>query len=106
MTAGPTHSHAHGAVAVTSAGMKHRGRLVAVLAITLATLVVEVVGGILSGSLALMADAGHLLTDAIATTVALVAVTVANRPAPTSAPRSSARSSTAHCCSSSAPSSS
>jgi cobalt-zinc-cadmium efflux system protein len=82
MTAGPTHSHAHGAVAVTSAGMKHRGRLVAVLAITLATLVVEVVGGILSGSLALMADAGHLLTDAIATTVALVAVTVANRPAP------------------------
>jgi cobalt-zinc-cadmium efflux system protein len=76
------HTHTHGSVAVTSAGMRHRGRLVAVLCITVGTLVAEVVGGILSGSLALMADAGHLLTDAIGTVVALVAVTVANRPAP------------------------
>jgi len=76
------HTHTHGGAVVTSAGMKHRGRLVAVLAITLGTLVLEVVGGILSGSLALLADAGHLFTDAIGTTVALVAVTVANRPAP------------------------
>jgi cobalt-zinc-cadmium efflux system protein len=76
------HTHTHGSAAVTSAGMRHRGRLVAVLCITVGTLVAEVVGGILSGSLALMADAGHLLTDAIGTVVALVAVTVANRPAP------------------------
>jgi cobalt-zinc-cadmium efflux system protein len=76
------HTHTHGGAVVTSVGMRHRGRLAAVLAITLGTLVLEVVGGIVSGSLALLADAGHLFTDAIGTTVALVAVTVANRPAP------------------------
>jgi len=75
--------HVHGAAApMTSAGARYRGRLAAVLAITIGTLVAEVLGGILSGSLALLADAGHLLTDAIGTGVALVAVTVANRPAP------------------------
>jgi cobalt-zinc-cadmium efflux system protein len=78
------HQHPHGAGVQprTSVGARYRGRLLAVLSITLATLVAEVVGGVLSGSLALLADAGHLLTDAIGTTVALVAVTVANRPAP------------------------
>jgi cobalt-zinc-cadmium efflux system protein len=79
------HTHAHGAgtaVTTASAGMRHRSRLVAVLAITVGTLLAEVVGGLLSGSLALMADAAHLLTDAIGVTVALLAVTVANRPAP------------------------
>ncbi len=73
--------HAHG-LPVTSAGARYRGRLAIVLGITLGTLLAEVVGGVLSGSLALLADAGHLLTDAIGTGIALVAVTVANRPAP------------------------
>jgi len=78
------HAHAHGSAAgpTRSAGARYRGRLLAVLGITLATLVAEVAGGIVSGSLALLADAGHLLTDAIGTGIALLAVTVANRPAP------------------------
>jgi cobalt-zinc-cadmium efflux system protein len=73
--------HAHG-LPVTSVGARYRGRLTMVLGVTVATLLAEVVGGVLSGSLALLADAGHLLTDAIGTAIALVAVTVANRPAP------------------------
>src|SRR6266498_6054570 len=39
----------------------HRGRLAAVFVLTLGIFVVEVVGGLVSGSLALLADAGHLL---------------------------------------------
>ncbi len=73
------HGHDH----VSAAG-RHRGRLVLVLAITVAVLVAEVVGGLLSGSLALLADAGHLLTDAVGIGLALAAVTLAHRPAPAS----------------------
>lgn len=73
------HGHDH----VSAAG-RHRGRLVLVLAITIAVLVAEVVGGLLSGSLALLADAGHLLTDAVGIGLALAAVTLAHRPAPAS----------------------
>lgn len=51
------------------------------LAITAAFLVVEVVGAMLSGSLALFADAGHMLSDLIALVVALVASAIASRPA-------------------------
>ncbi len=58
----------------------HRGRLAAVLGITVAVLVVEVVGAVLSGSLALLADAGHMLTDVVGLTVGLVAATLARRP--------------------------
>ena len=43
------------------------------LGITSIVLVVQVVGAILSGSLALFADAGHMLTDAAALVVALIA---------------------------------
>ena len=42
---------------------------------------VEVVGGILSGSLALLADAAHMLTDAASIALALFAMWIANRPA-------------------------
>ena len=71
------HGHDH----VSAAG-SHRGRLALVLAITLGVLVAEVVGGLLSGSLALLADAGHLLTDAVGIGIALGAVSLAHRPAP------------------------
>ena len=50
------HGHSH-------APPDHRGRLAVVLAITSVVLVAEVVGAILSGSLALIADAGHMLSD-------------------------------------------
>jgi len=51
------------------------------LTITLVVLVVELVGAALSGSLALLADAGHMLTDAAAIGLALLAATLAARPA-------------------------
>ncbi len=69
--------HAHPGTATG----RHRGRLVAVLAITVAVLVVQVAGGVLSGSLALLADAGHLLTDAVGVGLALLAANFAARPA-------------------------
>src|SRR5919202_2313860 len=56
-------------------------RLGAVLAITLVFMVIEAVGGWLSGSLALLADAGHMLTDAGALGLSLLSAWVALRPA-------------------------
>ena len=56
---GHGHSHSYGA-----GPADHRGRLAVVLAITATVLVVEVVGAAVTGSLALLADAGHMLTDA------------------------------------------
>ena len=44
-------------------------------------MVVEVVGGLISGSLALLADAGHMLTDGAAIGLALLAIWVSGRPA-------------------------
>ena len=51
------------------------------LAIVLAVMVAEVIGGILSGSLALLSDAGHMLVDALALGLSLFALTIARRPA-------------------------
>ncbi len=64
-----------------SAAGAHRGRLVAVLAITLAILAAEVVGGVLAGSLALLADAGHVAADAAGIAMSLLAIAFAARPA-------------------------
>jgi cobalt-zinc-cadmium efflux system protein len=69
--------HVHGGAGLA----EHRGRLVAVLAITVAVLVVEVVGALVSGSLALLADAGHMLTDVVGLTLAVVAAALVRRPA-------------------------
>jgi cobalt-zinc-cadmium efflux system protein len=72
------HSHDHG---VGTAGGRHRRRLVAVLGINVGVLVLQVIGGLVSGSLALLADAGHMLTDSTGLLIALVAVSLAARPA-------------------------
>jgi len=56
-------------------------RLVLVLALTLTFVVVEAIGGWLSGSLALLADAGHMLTDAGALGLTLLSAWIALRPA-------------------------
>jgi len=56
-------------------------RVIIALTITGAFMLVEVVGGILSGSLALLADAGHMLTDTMALGLAAVAFHVGKRPA-------------------------
>lgn len=70
------HGHGHGHAAVPS----DRRRLGRALAIISALLLVEVVGAGLTGSLALLADAGHLATDALGLAVALVASVLAQRP--------------------------
>ncbi|MBB3676135.1 cation diffusion facilitator family transporter [Modestobacter versicolor] len=72
--------HDHGAAHGT-ASAAHRGRLAVVLALTGAVFVVEVVGALVSGSLALLADAAHMATDALGIGMALGAVTLAQRPA-------------------------
>jgi len=56
-------------------------RVLIALVLTGTFMVVEVIGGILSGSLALLADAGHMLTDTMALALAAVAFKVSNRPA-------------------------
>ncbi len=58
-----------------------RKRLALALGIVLLILVMEVVGGILSGSLALLGDAGHMLVDALALGLSFFAITIATRPA-------------------------
>ncbi len=58
-----------------------RRRLALVLATTSVVLIVEVVGAIVSGSLALLADAGHMLTDVAGLTLALWAAALGRRPA-------------------------
>jgi cobalt-zinc-cadmium efflux system protein len=51
------------------------------LALTGTFMLVEVAGGILSGSLALLADAGHMLTDTMALALSAIAFRVSSRPA-------------------------
>ncbi|MGH7391236.1 MAG: cation diffusion facilitator family transporter [Candidatus Rokuibacteriota bacterium] len=63
----------------TAAG-RSRGRLLAVLLLTGGFLVVEVAGAFWTGSLALAADAGHMLTDVAGLGLALFAVWIASRP--------------------------
>jgi cobalt-zinc-cadmium efflux system protein len=72
---GADHDHGSGGL------VDHRGRLAAVLAVTLTVLVVELVGAIISGSLALLADAGHMLTDVAGLTMAVIAAALSRRPA-------------------------
>src|SRR5690606_22511713 len=62
-----------------AAGVRHRGRLMAVLGIALTVFVVQIVVGLMTGSLALLADAGHVLTDAIGVLMALIAITIGHR---------------------------
>ena len=75
MGAGHTHDHSHSA-----SRAEDRRRLIVVLAITTGVVIVELVGAWLSGSLALLADAGHMLTDATAIVLALSASLIATRP--------------------------
>lgn len=73
-------SHHHGHASHGPASVRFRGRLAWVLGLTLVVMAVEVVGGLLSGSFALLADAGHMLTDAAGLAVALGASMLAGLP--------------------------
>jgi cobalt-zinc-cadmium efflux system protein len=70
---GHSHDHSHQGA--------NRARLGIAIGIVATVLVLEVVGAWLSGSLALLADAGHMFSDLIGLIIALIAVIVAARPA-------------------------
>lgn len=69
------HSHSHGRAA------RSRRSLSIVLVLTAVYMLAEAVGGWMTGSLALLADAGHMLTDVAALALALIAVWFGSRPA-------------------------
>lgn len=77
MTGGWDHGHQHGTGTAASA---YRGRLTAVLAVTVTIMLAEVVGGLLSHSLVLLADAAHMTADAAGVGLSLLAMYWAARP--------------------------
>lgn len=79
MGAGHHHHHQHHATGREVA--RNRRRLAAALCFTALYMVAEIVGGLLSNSLALLADAGHMFSDSAALGLSLVAVMLAQRPA-------------------------
>jgi len=64
-----------------TAAAKHKRRLAMALALTASFMAAEVIGGLWTGSLALLADAAHMLTDAGGLALALIAIRFAERPA-------------------------
>lgn len=72
-----SHDHGHG---VDPAAPGHRRRIALALGITATVLVAQAVGAVLTGSLALLTDTAHMLTDAGGLTVALVAASLMLRP--------------------------
>ncbi|AXI89862.1 cation transporter [Actinospica acidiphila] len=80
MGAGHDHGHAHGAPSGGTVSAAYRGRLRIALGITVFVMVVQIVGGMLADSLALVADAAHMATDALGLGMALLAIHFAGRP--------------------------
>ncbi len=76
-----SHGHEHGHGHGHGDGSADRNRVALAAIVTFIFMVAEVVGGILSGSLALLADAGHMLTDAGALVLAWFGFRLAERPA-------------------------
>jgi cobalt-zinc-cadmium efflux system protein len=68
-----THDHAH--------GTGDRSRLLIVIPIVAVVFVAQSIGGLLTGSLSLLADAGHLFSDLTGLVIALIAIGIARRPA-------------------------
>lgn len=82
------HQHAHGIGQAAHSGHSHgvapdadRRYLTGALALIVIFLIVEVVVGLLAGSLALITDAGHMLTDAASIALALIAIRLSAKPA-------------------------
>ncbi|AWV14195.1 MULTISPECIES: cation diffusion facilitator family transporter [Methylobacterium] len=72
---GGGHGHSHGGgIPAGSAAGRNKGRLAWALALTLTYMAAEVVGGLLTGSLALLADAAHMVTDAGGLALSLLAI--------------------------------
>ncbi|HEV2736405.1 MAG TPA: cation diffusion facilitator family transporter, partial [Longimicrobiaceae bacterium] len=70
------HHHGHG-----TAGARNRRRLAITLGLAAVYMVAEAVGGWMANSLALLADAGHMLSDVAALALSLFAIWIAQRPA-------------------------
>ncbi|XTR52252.1 cation diffusion facilitator family transporter [Pseudarthrobacter sp. So.54] len=64
-----------------TAAAGNRRKLILVFAITFTVMVAEIVGSVLTGSLALLADAGHMFTDSTGLLIALIAASLALKPA-------------------------
>ena len=78
----PSHGHAHGHThgpASARAGARHAKRLGIAFGLTAGLFVVEAVAGLVTGSLALLSDAGHMLTDVVGLGMALAAIHLASR---------------------------
>lgn len=73
MSEGHGHEHTH-------PPLGNRGRLIIVFSLTFAYMLAEAIGGFLTNSLALLSDAGHMLTDVAALLLALMAMWFAARP--------------------------
>ncbi|MCQ6273316.1 cation diffusion facilitator family transporter [Pseudarthrobacter sp. R1] len=69
------HDHDHAV-----AGTRQRGKLLIVFAITFSVMAAEIIGAFLTGSLALLADAGHMFTDSTGLLIALIAASLALKP--------------------------
>jgi cobalt-zinc-cadmium efflux system protein len=76
---GGPHTHAHGS-ALARSGESARRPLTIALGLGLLTFVVQIVVALATGSLALLTDSAHVLTDAVGIALALAAVAVAGRP--------------------------
>ena len=73
---GHAHDHGHG---LARAGERHRTPLLIAFALLAAFFIVELVAAFITGSLALLSDAGHMLTDVVGLGMALAAITLATR---------------------------
>jgi cobalt-zinc-cadmium efflux system protein len=79
---GPGHSHSHSPAHTHGsirAGARHKGRLLAAFGLLGVFMVVEVVAGLVTSSLALLSDAGHMVTDVLGLGMALAAIQLADR---------------------------
>ncbi|HEX4901501.1 MAG TPA: cation diffusion facilitator family transporter, partial [Acidimicrobiales bacterium] len=76
---GAGHDHGHGHRPGQRAGSRHRRRLAISFGLIAAFFVVEAVAGVVTGSLALLSDAGHMLTDVVGLGMALAAIQLADR---------------------------
>ncbi len=76
MTGSHGDGNGHGSI---SAGARYKGRLLAAFGLLATFMVIEVVAGILTNSLALLSDAGHMVTDVLGLGMALAAIQLADR---------------------------
>ena len=72
------HGHDHSHAVVTEGNAR---KLTIALMLTMTFLIIEVVAGLITQSLALLSDAAHMFTDAAALAIALAAIQIAKRPA-------------------------